>query len=44
MGDASITLFLAGDVMTGRGVDQILTRPSVPEIHEPFRLRAPGTR
>lgn len=29
-----ITLFLAGDVMTGRGVDQILPHPSAPELHE----------
>lgn len=27
-------MFLCGDVMTGRGVDQILKRPSTPEIHE----------
>jgi poly-gamma-glutamate capsule biosynthesis protein CapA/YwtB (metallophosphatase superfamily) len=33
-GDA-ITLFLCGDVMTGRGVDQILRHPSAPELHEP---------
>jgi len=31
-----VTLFLAGDVMTGRAVDQILAHPSVPELHEPF--------
>jgi poly-gamma-glutamate synthesis protein (capsule biosynthesis protein) len=30
----SVTLFLAGDVMTGRGVDQIMVRPSSPELHE----------
>jgi poly-gamma-glutamate synthesis protein (capsule biosynthesis protein) len=36
MDEASITLFFAGDVMTGRGVDQILARPSPPELHEPF--------
>jgi poly-gamma-glutamate synthesis protein (capsule biosynthesis protein) len=36
MDDTSITLFLAGDVMTGRGVDQILAHPSAPELHEPF--------
>jgi poly-gamma-glutamate synthesis protein (capsule biosynthesis protein) len=35
MDDDSIRLFLAGDVMTGRGVDQILVRPSAPELHEP---------
>jgi poly-gamma-glutamate capsule biosynthesis protein CapA/YwtB (metallophosphatase superfamily) len=31
----TLTLFLCGDVMTGRGVDQILVHPSVPEIFEP---------
>jgi poly-gamma-glutamate synthesis protein (capsule biosynthesis protein) len=36
MDEASIRLFLAGDVMTGRGVDQILARPSAPELHEPY--------
>jgi poly-gamma-glutamate synthesis protein (capsule biosynthesis protein) len=36
MGDGLITLFLAGDVMTGRGVDQILVHPSAPELHESF--------
>ena len=35
MTEAPITLFLAGDVMTGRGVDQILSRPSAPGLHEP---------
>jgi poly-gamma-glutamate capsule biosynthesis protein CapA/YwtB (metallophosphatase superfamily) len=30
------TLFLCGDVMTGRGVDQIMARPSAPAIHEPY--------
>jgi poly-gamma-glutamate synthesis protein (capsule biosynthesis protein) len=29
-----VTLFLCGDVMIGRGVDQILMCPSAPEIHE----------
>ena len=29
-----MTLFLCGDVMTGRGIDQILMCPSAPEIHE----------
>lgn len=28
-------IFLAGDVMTGRGVDQILRHPSLPAIQEP---------
>ena len=31
-----ITLFLAGDVMTGRGIDQILPRPRDPALHEPY--------
>lgn len=31
-----ITLFLAGDVMTGRGIDQILTRPGDPALHESY--------
>jgi poly-gamma-glutamate synthesis protein (capsule biosynthesis protein) len=30
-----VTLFLCGDVMTGRGIDQILPHPSPPRIHEP---------
>lgn len=29
------TLFLSGDVMTGRGIDQILAHPSDPILHEP---------
>jgi poly-gamma-glutamate capsule biosynthesis protein CapA/YwtB (metallophosphatase superfamily) len=31
-----VTLFLCGDVMTGRGVDQILPHPVSPELHEPY--------
>ncbi|KAF0220757.1 MAG: putative enzyme of poly-gamma-glutamate biosynthesis [Geobacteraceae bacterium] len=31
-----ITIFMCGDVMTGRGIDQILPHPSVPHIYEPF--------
>jgi poly-gamma-glutamate capsule biosynthesis protein CapA/YwtB (metallophosphatase superfamily) len=30
----SIRLFLSGDVMTGRGIDQILPHPSPPELYE----------
>ena len=37
--DRLITLFLGGDVMTGRGIDQILPHPSDPFIPEPY-LRA----
>jgi len=29
-----LTIFLAGDVMTGRGIDQILPRPGDPRLHE----------
>ena len=31
-----ITIFLCGDVMTGRGIDQLLPRPSDPRLHEPY--------
>jgi len=31
-----LTLFLSGDVMTGRGVDQILPRSCPPRLYEPF--------
>jgi poly-gamma-glutamate capsule biosynthesis protein CapA/YwtB (metallophosphatase superfamily) len=31
----SATLFLCGDVMLGRGIDQILMRPGDPRLHEP---------
>ena len=29
-----VTLFVCGDVMTGRGIDQILPDPSAPELQE----------
>ena len=32
----AIGLFLCGDVMTGRGIDQILARPCDPAIHEGY--------
>jgi len=32
----SIRLFLSGDVMTGRGIDQILAHPNNPTLHEPY--------
>lgn len=38
----TITLFLCGDVMTGRGIDQILPHPSSPEIYEPYMTSARG--
>lgn len=38
MADAArpITLFLCGDVMIGRGIDQILEHPAPPELREDF--------
>ena len=35
-----VTLFLCGDVMTGRGIDQILPRPSAPRIYESYAKSA----
>ena len=35
-----IRLFLCGDVMTGRGIDQILPHPSEPQLYEPYVLNA----
>jgi poly-gamma-glutamate synthesis protein (capsule biosynthesis protein) len=37
-----VTLFLGGDVMTGRGIDQVLPHPSEPRLHEPFMRSALG--
>jgi poly-gamma-glutamate synthesis protein (capsule biosynthesis protein) len=31
-----MTVFLAGDVMTGRGIDQVLPHPSDPALHESY--------
>lgn len=33
---ASVRLFLCGDVMTGRGVDQIMAHPSDPRLYESY--------
>ncbi len=41
-GAAVRTLFLAGDVMTGRGIDQILPHPGDPRLHEPWMRSARG--
>jgi len=35
VGDRLLTLFLCGDVMAGRGVDQVLPRPGDPGLREP---------
>jgi poly-gamma-glutamate capsule biosynthesis protein CapA/YwtB (metallophosphatase superfamily) len=37
-----ITLFLCGDVMTGRGIDQVLPHPVDPILHEPYMHSAAG--
>jgi len=35
-----VTLFLCGDVMTGRGIDQVLPHPSDPRIYESYAKTA----
>jgi poly-gamma-glutamate synthesis protein (capsule biosynthesis protein) len=42
MSDQTLTLFLCGDVMTGRGIDQVLPHPSDPTIHESYMKSALG--
>ena len=37
-----ITLFMCGDVMTGRGIDQVLPYPGDPRIYEPYMRSAAG--
>ena len=37
-----ITMFVAGDAMTGRGIDQVLPHPSAPLIQEPYMTSAQG--
>ncbi len=38
----AVTIFLCGDVMTGRGIDQVLPHPSPPHIFEPYVTDARG--
>ena len=38
--DSAVSIFMCGDVMTGRGIDQILPFPSNPVIHEPYLKNA----
>ena len=38
----AITIFLCGDVMTGRGIDQVLPHPSDPTIYESYMKNARG--
>jgi poly-gamma-glutamate synthesis protein (capsule biosynthesis protein) len=40
VGDGLLTLFLCGDVMTGRGVDQVLPHPGDPELRERYAADA----
>jgi poly-gamma-glutamate synthesis protein (capsule biosynthesis protein) len=42
VGDTGMTIFLCGDVMTGRGIDQVLPNPSEPQIFEPYIRNALG--
>jgi poly-gamma-glutamate capsule biosynthesis protein CapA/YwtB (metallophosphatase superfamily) len=39
---ASVTLFVCGDLMIGRGVDQILPHPGDGRLHEPYMTSARG--
>lgn len=36
MHEDNISLFLCGDVMTGRGIDQVLPHPGDPKLYEPY--------
>lgn len=38
----SITMFMCGDVMTGRGIDQVLPHPGDPHLHEPYMKDSKG--
>jgi poly-gamma-glutamate capsule biosynthesis protein CapA/YwtB (metallophosphatase superfamily) len=38
----TVTLFLCGDVMTGRGIDQVLPYPVQPHIYESYMTSARG--
>jgi poly-gamma-glutamate capsule biosynthesis protein CapA/YwtB (metallophosphatase superfamily) len=36
VGDGVVTVFVCGDVMPGRGVDQVLPHPGDPELREAY--------
>jgi poly-gamma-glutamate synthesis protein (capsule biosynthesis protein) len=38
----ALTLFLCGDVMTGRGIDQVLPHPNAPRLYEEYVTDARG--
>jgi poly-gamma-glutamate synthesis protein (capsule biosynthesis protein) len=40
MNNNTVRLFLSGDVMTGRAIDQILPHPGDPQLHERYVTRA----
>ena len=40
--DKFVTIFMCGDVMTGRGIDQVMTHPSDSKLYEPFMKSAKG--
>jgi len=42
MASAAPTFFLSGDVMLGRGIDQVLPHPSPPQLYEPYVRSALG--
>lgn len=42
MHSKEITLFLTGDVMTGRGIDQVLPHPGDPHLYESYMKSAVG--
>jgi poly-gamma-glutamate capsule biosynthesis protein CapA/YwtB (metallophosphatase superfamily) len=41
-GARHLTVFLCGDAMTGRGIDQVLPHPGDPTLHEPYMTSAKG--
>ena len=41
-GNGALKLFLCGDVMTGRGIDQVLPHPGDPTLYEPYMTSARG--
>ncbi|MBI4194660.1 MAG: CapA family protein [Betaproteobacteria bacterium] len=41
-GSSHLTLFLCGDVMTGRGIDQVLPHPGKPHLFEPYMRSVRG--
>lgn len=40
--ESQLNLFLCGDVMTGRGIDQILSHPGAPKLYESYVQDARG--